>query len=76
MQKKLTITVDEDVYRGLHEVIGRGKIARFIEELVRPHVLRPHLEAAYARMAKDRRREKEALAWAETTFKDTADEAQ
>ena len=76
MQKKLTITVDEDVYRGLHRVIGRGKISGFIEELVRPHVLRPHLESAYARMAKDRRREKEALSWGETAFKDTADEAE
>ena len=76
MQKKLTITMDEDVYRGLHRVIGRGKISGFIEELVRPHVLRPHLESAYAQMAKDRRREKEARAWAEIAFKDTADEAE
>ena len=76
MQKKLTITVDEDVYRGLHRVIGRGKISGFIEELVRPHVLRPDLESAYAQMAKDRRREKEALRWAETPFKDTTDEAE
>lgn len=76
MQKKLTITMDKDVYQGLHKVIGRGKISSFIEELVRPHVLRPQLEAAYARMAKDRRREKEARVWAETVFKDTADEAE
>jgi len=76
MQKKLTITMDKDVYQGLHKVIGRGKISSFIEELVRPHVLRPQLEAAYARMAKDRRREKEARAWAETVCKDTADEAE
>ena len=76
MQKKLTITVDEDVYRGLHKVIGRGRISGFMEELVRRHVLRPHLESAYARMAKDRRREKEALAWADTAFQDTADEAE
>jgi predicted CopG family antitoxin len=76
MQKKLTITVDKDVYRGLHKVIGRGKISSFIEELVRPHVLRPQLESAYARMARDRRREKEARAWAEMAFKDTAHEAE
>ncbi len=72
MQKKLTITVDEDVYRGLHEVIGRGKIAGFIEELVRPHVLRPDLESAYTQMAKDRRREREAQEWAETPFQQKA----
>jgi predicted CopG family antitoxin len=76
MQKKLTITVDEDVYRALHQVIGRGKIAGFIEELVRPHVLRPDLESAYAQMARDRRREREAREWAETPFKDIAHETQ
>jgi predicted CopG family antitoxin len=76
MQKKLTITVDEEVYRGLHKVIGRGKISGFIEELVRPHVLRSDLEAAYAEMARDRQREKEARAWAEIPFKDIAHETQ
>nr|NIO71365.1 addiction module antitoxin [Anaerolineae bacterium] len=38
MQKKLTITIDEQVYEGLHAVIGRGRISRFIEDLVRPYV--------------------------------------
>ena len=74
MQKKLTITVDEEVYDGLHETIGPRKISRFIQELVRPHVVRPNLEAAYAEMAKDKKREKEAAEWAEITFKDVAHE--
>jgi len=76
MQKKLTITVDEEVYKGLHQVIGPRKISKFVEELVRPHVVRPNLEAAYAQMAKDKKREKQALEWAETTFKDITDEAE
>jgi predicted CopG family antitoxin len=70
MQKKLTITVDEEVYEGLRKTIGPRKISRFVQELVRPHVVRPNLESAYAEMARDKRREKEALAWAEMTFKD------
>ena len=70
MQKKLTVTVDAEVYEGLHKAIGRRKISKFIEELVRPHVVHPNLESAYAEMAKDRRREKEAMEWAEVTFKD------
>ena len=74
MQKKLTITVDEEVYKGLHKVIGRGKISQFIEESVRAHVLRPDLESGYALMARDRRRATEALEWAETAFKDIGDE--
>ena len=74
MQKKLTITIDEKVYFGLHKVIGPRKISRFVEDLVRPHVVKHRLESAYAEMAKDTRREKEALEWAEGTFGDSANE--
>jgi len=75
MQKKLTITVNEEVYEGLRRVVGPRKISRFIEELVRPHVLRPNLESAYAEMGRDTKREKEAMEWAETTIKDISNEA-
>jgi siroheme synthase (precorrin-2 oxidase/ferrochelatase) len=74
MQKKLTITVDEEIYDGLHKVIGARKISRFIQEVVRPHVVRPNLESAYEKMARDKNREKEAEEWAEMTFKDVAHE--
>ena len=74
MQKKLTITVDEDVYEGLRKIIGPRKISKFVQELVRPHVVRPNLESAYADMARDQKREKEALEWAEATFKDVSHE--
>lgn len=74
MQKKLTITVDEEVYNGLHKAIGPRKISKFVQELVRPHVVRPNLESAYAAMAKDENREKEAAEWAEATFRDVAHE--
>ncbi len=72
MQKKLTITIAEEVYEGLRKTIGPRKISKFIEELVRPHVVRPNLESAYSQMSKDKKREAEALDWAETTFKDVA----
>lgn len=75
MQKKLTITIDERVYRGLHSVVGRRRISRFVESLVRPHVIGKDLEAAYRQMAKDEAREAEALEWAEATLGDVADEA-
>lgn len=66
MQHKLTITVAEEVYRGLHEQIGRGNISRFIEGLVRPHLLtESDLEAGYRAMASDTAREEEARAWSE-----------
>lgn len=70
MQKKLTLTVDVEVYEGLRKIIGPRKISKFIEDLVRPHVVRPNLESAYAKMAKDKKREDAAVEWAEVTFKD------
>jgi len=75
VRKKLTITVDEQVYEGLHEVVGRHRISRFIEDLVRPHVLAADLEAAYKAMAQDEAREAEALEWAEATVGDLSDVA-
>ena len=66
MQRKLTITVDDEVYRGLHEKVGRGQISSFIEQLVRPHVVEESaLEAAYREAAADEEREREAMEWAE-----------
>jgi len=70
VRKKLTVTIDEKVYEGLHKTIGPRKISRFIEELVRPRVVHPNLESAYAEMVRDKGREKEAMEWAEVTFKD------
>lgn len=74
MQKKLTITIDEQVYERLYAVIGPRRISRFIEDLVRPHVMFPDLEAGYAQMAQDEEREAEALMWAEATIGDVRDE--
>jgi len=74
VQKKLTITINEEVYLGLHKVIGPRKISKFIEELARPHVLKHELESAYKEMAKDRVREKEALEWSKATLGDIAHE--
>jgi len=72
MQKKLTVTIDEEVYEGLREVIGPRKISRFIEELVRPHVTKKDIYAAYKEMAGDEVRESEALEWAEAIFGDVS----
>lgn len=56
-------------------MVGRRRISRFIEDLVRPHVLDKELEAAYEQMAQDEEREAEALAWAEATIGDVSYEA-
>lgn len=66
MQRKLTITVSDEVYRGLHQQIGRGEISRFIEALVRPHVVNEEaLAAEYRAAAEDALAEQEALEWIE-----------
>ena len=74
MQKKLTLTIDEEVYNGLHAVIGQRKISRFIEDIVRPHVLKKDMYSAYKQMAADKIRESEAFEWAEGTIGDLGDE--
>lgn len=75
MRKKVTITLDEAIYQGLRRRAGRGQISRFIEALLRQHVIDPELETAYKAMAKDEEREAEALEWAESTIGDVSDEA-
>lgn len=74
MQKKLTITIDEHVYDGLHAVIGPRKISGFIERLVRPHVIDQDMEESYREMAADEAAEAEALEWSEALIGDTGDE--
>lgn len=74
MQKKLTLTIDEDVYNGLRTVIGPRKISQFVEDLVRPHVVKRELYDGYRDMAADRVRETDALEWAESTCGDVSHE--
>ena len=66
MHKKLTITLEEDIYTKLHKIIRPRQISQFIENLLRPHIISKSLESAYAEMAKDEKREREALDWSES----------
>ena len=74
MQKKLTITLDVEVYDGLLAVVGRRRISRFLSDLARPHVVGTDLRAGYAAMAADEAREREARAWSDGLVADVADE--
>jgi hypothetical protein len=74
MQKKLTITVDAEVYEGLHTVVGRRRISRFLSDLARPHVVGNDLAAGYAAMAADEAREQEAKEWTDGLIADVAEE--
>ena len=70
MQRRLTITLDEAVYDGLHQLVGRGKIAKFIEDQIRPLVTNTALEDGYRAMAEDKERETEAQEWCNALIAD------
>jgi predicted CopG family antitoxin len=74
MSRKLTITVEDEVYEGLHKIIGRRRISRFLNDLARPHVTRRELAAGYKAMAADEEREREAAEWVGNLTGDIADE--
>lgn len=75
MSKKLTITVDDEVYEGLHSVIGRRRISRFLNDLARPHVTDRDMAEGYRAMAADEAREREAAEWVDNLTPDIADDA-
>ena len=74
MLRKLTITVDAEVYEGLHSVIGPRRISRFLNDRDRPHVVGQNLAAGYAAMAADEAREAEAEASSEALVGDVGSE--
>ena len=65
MQKKLTISIAENEYNDLYAVIGKRKISKFIENLIKPHIVGDNLSLAYQEMAQDAQREIEACQWTE-----------
>lgn len=65
MMKKLTISISKEVYDGLYAKIGAGNISRFIDDIARRHVLDDEIEKAYADMAADKDRERDAEKWTE-----------
>lgn len=75
-KKRLQITVDEDIYKGLYSRIGERQISAFICTLVRPHVVddEAELERLFAEQTRDKERETKALAWSEGLITDIQDE--
>ena len=75
MHRKMTITLDEDIYEGLYRTIGKGRMSQFIEDLVRPYVLDVAMDEGYQAMAADKDRETEAMEWSNAMMADMANEA-
>ena len=65
MHKKLTVSIDAEVYKGLYDVIGKRHISQFLETLARPYVIHADLLAAYQEMAANETRELDANTWSE-----------
>jgi hypothetical protein len=63
MHKRMTITLDPDVYDGLNRHVGKRRISQFISDILRPHVSDSALDAGYREMASDTAREAEAGEW-------------
>jgi hypothetical protein len=70
--KKLTITIEDNVYQGLYATIGKGNISRFINDIVRVHVIPEDIAAGYHAMAADTHREHDAGIWADISLQDNA----
>jgi predicted CopG family antitoxin len=68
--RKLTITVEDEVYSGLLVVVGKRRISGFLNDLAKPHVLRRDLDAEYRAMASDEAREADAAEWIEGVLMD------
>lgn len=75
MTRKLTISIDDRVYDGLHAVVGRGNIGKFLEDLARPFVVTESLAAGYAELTADEAREADADKWCESLSADGLDAA-
>ena len=64
MQKKLTLSINAEIYEALHKMAGKRKIGRFIESLVRPYI--ESFDSAKERTAQDEEQESAVLPWAGT----------
>lgn len=75
MHKRMTITLDEAVYFGLHRTVAKRKMSQFIEDLLKPLVLDNSLDDGYRAMAADKQREIQAVEWCDAFSRDIANAA-
>ena len=74
MHKRMTITLDEEVYDGLYRLVGRRRMSQSIEDVLRPHVTDAALKDGYQAMAADADREAEVQEWCNALSADIRDE--
>lgn len=74
MSRKITLTLDDELYEGLRQRAGSGDVKELIEDLLRSVAREAELEAGYRAMAADAEREREALEWIEAAPDEALDE--
>lgn len=69
MQRKITLSIEEEIYRKLRFLIPKRKMSKFVEEALKEKIerlkLEEPIEEGFKMMGKDKEREKEALEWSE-----------
>ena len=69
MRRKLTLSIDEQIYKDLHLLLPNRKISSFVEESIRERIKKMRredpIEEGFKMMGKDVIREKEAELWCE-----------
>ena len=71
MRRKLTISIDDKLYKTLYRNVGAGRIAKFIADSVRPRLnMRDTVLESYKQMAKDKDYMRDAMEWIEGNIDD------
>lgn len=69
MQRKITLSIEEKIYRKLRFLIPKRKMSKFVEEALKEKIerlkLEEPIEEGFKMMGKDKEREKESLEWSE-----------
>ncbi len=69
MQRKITLSIGEELYKDLHFLIGKRKISPFVEQSTKEKIkklkLKNPLEKGFKMMGRDKKREKESSQWSE-----------
>ena len=73
MLRKMTISVEDNVYNTLRPIADAQKINEYLTELIRPPLSAAALEAGYKAMAADADHEREAQEWCNALIGDCAD---
>ena len=74
MRRKLTLSIDEEVYNALYQKIPPRGISKFIEDTIRPYLISDaKLAEAYMEASFDEEREFEAEEWTEALLEGVDD---